>query len=267
MNSDNHMECEKISVVIATYNNAEYIAPCIESVLNAKVDEIVIVDDNSNDETFNVVQSFEQKNIRYHKFSVNSGPSAARNFGIEIAKNNLVSIIDGDDFIPEDRFVNMRRKLIEENADVVVDQLVAFCDKTKGVLWKKPRLAAKLDGINTFDLIYKDYGSLKPLIRKDAIFGKYKYPENVNRGEDFIFLLSLLMDNRKVSFCSDAHYYIRRNHGGNLTAARTKLFADLLRNETHIYKYNKWSAAEHLAWTYRLSRNFIGYIKSRLRGY
>lgn len=85
----------KISVVIPTYNRSDFILRAIESVRNQtiKVDEIIVIDDGSNDKTKELIENLDLKYI-YQK---NSGVSNARNRGIKEAKNNWIAFLDSDD--------------------------------------------------------------------------------------------------------------------------------------------------------------------------
>jgi len=85
----------KISVIIPTYNRAEFISKAIESVLEQsyKADEIIIIDDGSNDNTKEIVKNYPVKYI----YQENKGVSSARNKGIKKAKNEWVCFLDSDD--------------------------------------------------------------------------------------------------------------------------------------------------------------------------
>ena len=85
----------KISAIIPTYNRADFIAEAIESVQNQthSIDEIIIVDDGSNDTTCSILKKFDVKVIKTQNFGV----SHARNLGIKEAKNDWVAFLDSDD--------------------------------------------------------------------------------------------------------------------------------------------------------------------------
>ena len=86
-----------ISVVIPVYNRPQLVKRAIESVLeqSLKVDEIIVVDDGSTDDTAIVLQSFDEKiKIITQK---NNGVSSARNAGIKASKNRWVCFLDSDD--------------------------------------------------------------------------------------------------------------------------------------------------------------------------
>ncbi|MEA2017629.1 MAG: glycosyltransferase family A protein [Campylobacterota bacterium] len=84
-----------ISVIIPTYNRENLILRAINSVLNQtlKVDEIIVVDDGSKDDTRCIVKNLDIKYI----YQENSGVSSARNRGIKEAKNDWICFLDSDD--------------------------------------------------------------------------------------------------------------------------------------------------------------------------
>lgn len=87
----------KISVIIPSYNRAKLLARALDSVLQQTrpVDEIVVVDDGSTDETRALLE--EQYPMVNYFFQSNRGVSAARNTGIEQSSGNWIALLDSDD--------------------------------------------------------------------------------------------------------------------------------------------------------------------------
>lgn len=90
-----------VSVVIPTYNRADYIAESIQSVLNQRLSknqtlEVIVVDDGSTDNTAEVVKKFRKK-VRYIKLDHSGIPATVRNIGISQARGELVAFQDSDD--------------------------------------------------------------------------------------------------------------------------------------------------------------------------
>jgi glycosyltransferase involved in cell wall biosynthesis len=87
----------KISVAIPTYNRAEIIAESINAILSQSypVDQIIVVDDGSTDNTEQVVREISE-NIIYKKIK-NSGPAEARRQAIAFCDNEWVALCDSDD--------------------------------------------------------------------------------------------------------------------------------------------------------------------------
>lgn len=88
-----------LSVIIPTYNRANQIGNAIQSILNQTyLDfEIIVVDDNSLDNTKEIVMSLKDDRIRYIRHGENKGAPSARNTGIKAAKGEYIAFQDSDD--------------------------------------------------------------------------------------------------------------------------------------------------------------------------
>ncbi|AFY35247.1 glycosyltransferase family 2 protein [Calothrix sp. PCC 7507] len=90
----------EISVVVCTYNRAKYLDNGINSVINQtfKDWELIIVDDGSKDNTFEIVNPYIQKfnNIRYLKHQ-NKKQCYAKNAGIQASFGKYITFLDSDD--------------------------------------------------------------------------------------------------------------------------------------------------------------------------
>ena len=88
-----------VSIVMPSYNTAEYIGASIESVLAQTYTEweLLIVDDCSTDQTDAVVASFRDERIRYFKNETNSGAAVSRNRALREAKGRWIAFLDSDD--------------------------------------------------------------------------------------------------------------------------------------------------------------------------
>ena len=88
----------RFSVVIAAYEAAGTVGDAVASVLRQSRDdfEVIVIDDGSRDGTAAAATRAGDPRVRVHSQS-NAGPSAARNRGIELARGELVSMLDSDD--------------------------------------------------------------------------------------------------------------------------------------------------------------------------
>ena len=93
-----------ISVIIPAWNRAHIIGNAIKSVLEQTYPfrELIVVDDASSDNTEEVVRSFADERIVYHRQAVNGGAAAARNAGVNLASSGIIAFLDSDDiWLPE----------------------------------------------------------------------------------------------------------------------------------------------------------------------
>ena len=94
-----------VSVIIPTFNRAHLIEESVSSVLSQtfKPKEVIVVDDGSNDKTWDVLKNLgfsvsesQKKSLRYI-YKENGGVSSARNIGIELSSSEYVALLDSDD--------------------------------------------------------------------------------------------------------------------------------------------------------------------------
>ena len=93
----------KVSVVIPTYNRANYILDTIRSVCQQTYHdyEIIVIDDGSTDNTVEVLGQLIEDNTIIYSRQNNCGESSARNRGITLAKGTYIAFLDSDDlFLP-----------------------------------------------------------------------------------------------------------------------------------------------------------------------
>jgi len=93
-----------LSVVITAYNAAQSLEESVASILHQTLKdiEIIVVDDGSTDNTYNILRSIPDDRIRLIRLLDNRGRAAAANIGIEAATTDIIARHDADDIsIPE----------------------------------------------------------------------------------------------------------------------------------------------------------------------
>lgn len=107
----------KLSVIVPGYNNPKWRwLRCVDSLLAAKADEIICVDDGSQERP-SFLDSYPVRVI-YSKH--NCGLAAARNAALEAATGDYVAFVDSDDEVVPDTFGKCKDELERTGADVVV---------------------------------------------------------------------------------------------------------------------------------------------------
>jgi glycosyltransferase involved in cell wall biosynthesis len=127
-----------VSVIIPTFNRAELLPRALESVIAQTFDdyEILVVDDESTDETKDVVLSYGEARIRYLRQAENAGPGAARNRGLREARGDLIAFLDSDDeWLPDKltRQVSLFREIAPEVGLVYTGVESVFGDGTRKI--------------------------------------------------------------------------------------------------------------------------------------
>lgn len=116
------MEKEKVSIILPTYNRAHMLEKSLGSVLAQTYPwfEVILVDDGSTDNTKELVESYEDKRIRYFYAGLNQGAAAARNFGLGRAQFDYIAFQDSDD-------VWHRDKLEKQMMALKANRKAGFC--------------------------------------------------------------------------------------------------------------------------------------------
>jgi glycosyltransferase involved in cell wall biosynthesis len=173
----------KTTAIIPTFNRAYLVKDAINSVQNQtyKVDEIIIVDDGSTDNTQEILKEF--KNIHVIK-TKNLGVSHARNIGIKNAGNDWLVFLDSDDTWMEDKIqkqVNFHKK----NRDILFSHTgEKWIRDGKKIKYpnslKKPSGECFLENISTCKI------SASSILTHKSIFEKIGYfDENLSVCEDY----------------------------------------------------------------------------------
>ena len=189
----------KTSVIITTYNDAEYLKRSLPSVINQSLRpfEIIIIDDGSDsDEAELIINSFQGTTdipIVYKK-KKNGGPSSARNVGIKLANGEFILFVDADDELLKNS-IEWRQEILESLGK---DYASIYCSKIE---YFKNKLKAKeqvfeTNGWLNVSLVGRGNNGIpgqitNHLFRKDVLIEVNGYNESLKFNEDFELILRI----------------------------------------------------------------------------
>lgn len=227
----------KISAIIPAYNNADYIADAIHSILKQThpVDEIIVIDDGSIDNTEQVVHGLSTDIIYYKQ--VNQGPSAARNQGIKLAKGDWIAFLDADDQWTPNKIELQLDNLIRFPALKLIAGDMAEIDKAGDVLVESVLAKHHLrQGFQDLEggplenaaasLLHKNFiptGTV--LVWREALLVAGLFNENIRFGEDLELWVKIAV--RYPITCLPACLMLRKQHGNNTTQMTELMLVDL----------------------------------------
>ena len=204
------MPIKTLSIVIPAYNYAQYIGECIESVLNQsqKADEIIVVDDESKDNTKEIVSKYP---VRYI-WQKNKGLSGARNTGIREATSQFICCLDADDMLRPDAIKEMM---------VLADEKVIA---QAGLMYFGTQIATFFpQGADLESLLKTNTVYCNSIFPKKAWedMGGYDESETMRLGlEDWLAWIEMAAMGYKVKTCNYIALLYRR-HGQAMTQATT----------------------------------------------
>lgn len=91
----------EVSIVISNFNYGKYLPECLDSCIDQtfKDFEIIVVDDCSTDNSYEVLEAYQEADQRlvYFGHQTNRGYAAAKNTGVRFARGNFIRMLDADD--------------------------------------------------------------------------------------------------------------------------------------------------------------------------
>jgi glycosyltransferase involved in cell wall biosynthesis len=129
---------ETVTVIIPTYNRASTIHRALDSVLSQthRGFELIVVDDGSEDHTFRIIRDLGSR-VRYVR-QERSGPSAARNLGIRMARTDLFAFLDSDDWWDEDK-LSVQLEEMEKKPEYLISHTQEIWYRNGNLLTQKKK--------------------------------------------------------------------------------------------------------------------------------
>ena len=185
-----------ISVIVPIYNSESYLEQCIDSILNQTFQdfELLLIDDGSTDNSLQICLRYSQKDNRIHSYTQRgSGPSAARNRGLDYARGVYITFVDSDDYLNHDALEILYNAMREGAYDLVRCSFQCVGLRSKLNAKELPDMVAHSKH-ELAQIYYKNYESYLhanvwgKLYRTSIIKEhKIKFKENIHVCEDRIF--------------------------------------------------------------------------------
>lgn len=118
----------KISLVIPVYNEEKYIKNCLQTIINQKVkpDEVIIVDNNSQDNSLKIISNFYNKLPLKIIHEKKQGIIFARNKGFNIASGDIIVRTDADAQQKNDWLYQIKKNFSKKNINALTGPVVFY---------------------------------------------------------------------------------------------------------------------------------------------
>lgn len=215
----------KISVIVPVYKVEKYLPKCIDSILAQTFTdfELLLIDDGSPDNSGAICDEYAKKDSRIRVFhKENGGVSSARNLGLDEAKGEWISFVDGDDTVDDKMLSTM---YIESKCD----NHIVICGMRIHEVDSSVRLAEGYDRlVNTVGILEYDQNNILSLLeyhllhspcdklynRSIIISNSLRYDTAASYNEDLLFNLDYFKQVTKVTVLPHVFYnYFRYQEG------------------------------------------------------
>lgn len=221
---------------------------CIESIQKQSYSnlEIILVDDGSTDKSGALCDNYALNDDRIkviHK--ENGGLSSARNVGIEKAKGQYISFIDGDDYINQEYIQKMYRTMKTEAADLVICnfELVDSQGKHTERLSTGEKhvgdillMDMTVDSTEILNKYYSEPDGFAYVVAWNKLYTKscfeeIRYPKGKIHEDEYVFY-DIIFQLKKIVCLSEPLYYYVQREGSIMSSEKMSLRIEHL-NELH----------------------------------
>jgi glycosyltransferase involved in cell wall biosynthesis len=214
LKSSNHL----ISIIVPTRNRLEYLKVTIKSLEHQtyKNFEIIVVDDNSIDKTWDYLLSCQSETFKILKLEKNLGESMAINAGYNLAKGDYISVISDDD--PQE--------------STWISDMFSFISDNPGFIFYYPNIRVVDEfGVVVEDIFLQDWTKtlqliqMKCLASSGSILNFLEFAKPISLRDDHVTYPSdLIMYNNLSRYGHGARvpnvFGIWRSHANNLTYSK-----------------------------------------------
>ena len=207
----------KISIIIPAFNLEDKINRAFDSIKNQTLSfkdiEIIFVDDNSKDDTFNILNDLKNtyENVSLFKTDKNSGYAGKpRNIGLKYASADYVLFLDGDDELLKDSCEVLYNKITSTDSDIVIGGQINVFD---GIHQHNPPLTCGAEKVFK-DMKNQEVLDIRPAItakmfKKDLLIkNNITFPEGIS-GQDLVFFMKALLNSKQIVVLNNFYVYYR----------------------------------------------------------
>ena len=206
------------SIIIPVYNTKkEYLEECLNSVLKQEYDnyEIIIVNDGSNKETSDILESYNNK-LRIVN-QENQGVIKARINGVSQSKGDYIVFVDSDDFISEEMLKLLNKIVQDYNSDLIMYESIKFVDDINNIIepghYFKEGPVTKKEAVNQLLQLHINAFSDKACKKENLISLINNIDTTIINGEDLQQSTYLILNSDYIYYTDEPISFYRIHEG------------------------------------------------------
>ncbi|HEY8422186.1 MAG TPA: glycosyltransferase [Thermoclostridium sp.] len=202
-----------VSIIMPVYNGEKTIEKAIRSVLSQTYEnfELIVIDDNSTDDTAKIVNSFLDidKRIILIKNKENCGVSVSRNIGCKSARGEYIAFLDSDDVWMENKLEKQINLMQEKDCDLAYTAYTIVYSSKR--LLKKEILYQVPETVSYEELLKENVIGCSTVLLRAKAMNNHEFDRNYIH-EDFVLWLGLAKEGKK--FCGLNENLVLYAYGG-----------------------------------------------------
>lgn len=190
-----------VSVIMPTYNSSKYVKYSVLSVLNQTYNniELIIIDDNSNDDTVKIIREMNSNLIRLLINDKNYGAGFSRNRGLRVARGSYIAFLDSDDIWKKNKIIKQLQIMKDSNVPFSYTA-ISMIDENGNIIKKKRSIPIEC---NYYLLLRNTVIATSSVLIDRNYYGDFDMPLR-RGGQDYATWLKLLKDGSKAIGINEA---------------------------------------------------------------
>lgn len=210
-----HEDCIKVSVNIPIYNASKYLRKCLDSMRSQTLKEIefVLIDDGSTDNSLQICKEYAKNDLRFKVFhKENGGSASARQLALDNSLGEYIIVCDADDWAEPDMYERLYEIAKCSQVDIsTCDYYVNYEDGTQ--IESTHRITNCSNEQLMRDVLthaIPPASWIKLIRRKFLEENQINYEKGINLGEDFLFLVKVVLCKPNIIKINLPLYHYRR---------------------------------------------------------
>lgn len=236
-----------VSIVVPIYNAEKILTECLDSILMQTYEniEVVLIDDGSHDKSAEICLTYQKQyggdKVKYI-YQKNSGPSVARNKGIEVSQGKYIAFVDADDTVSPAMISTMVATAEDQDAEMVICAYTLIeGDKRTDCFYSLPEGFYEGERCKEVlsSLIAESMQSVPPYswvrLTQKRVFieSGLRFAANLIRSEDYHFWVKVHSKIRNVYLQSTTSLY---NYVSNSTSITHRYIRDYWKGVVFLYE-------------------------------
>jgi glycosyltransferase involved in cell wall biosynthesis len=215
-----------VSILIPAYNSEKWIAETLESAIAQTWSnkEIIVVDDGSNDTTFEIVKSFTSENIKIIRHQESLGQCVSENRALKESQGDFIQYLDADDIISKNKIEIQLKRLFEFPDCVASCSWARFYKTVDDALFIPEVVWKDLDPVTWLVEAWMKNPMMQAgiwLIPRKIIGKAGLWDERLSLINDFDYFTRVLLNSKGVRFCPEGKLYYRSGLKRSLSGTKS----------------------------------------------
>lgn len=261
-----------VSVIVPFYNEEKYLSRCLDSIINQtyKDLEIILIDDGSDDKSFDIASKYESidKRITIYRQN-NQGLSSARNKGLDNCNGEYILFVDANDEIVSTMIEELYDLLIKNNCDISICGIKQINGDNHTTQNNKETITV-INNDEKYDMIQKD--PVRSVVQwnklfKRHIFDDLRFPIGRLHEDEFVIHKELYKARSIVYTDRQLYLYYRNPESITLNIDMSNRYDIVSAYKDRIDFFKQINQLKYLNNTYCLLKLFVIITNIRKNGF